>query len=182
MEFYQEPEESRIQILVNWIVDIVVVIAFACYLVYGMGSRVEVIGNSMNPVLRSNDVVLMNRFAYDLGSPKRFDIAVFEKDHSTYNIKRIIGLPGETVQIKDHTIYINNRPLEAEESLKYATIAGVAEFPIQLGEDEYFLLGDNRESSEDSRFSGIGNIKEDQLAGKVWLKFQPFEEFGLIKY
>lgn len=182
MEFYQEPEESAVQNLVNWIVDIIVVIAFACYLVYSVGSRVEVTGSSMNPVLNSGDVVLMNRIAYDLGAPNRYDIAVFEKENSSYNIKRIIGLPGETIQIKDNLVYIDGKPLDADGSLGLATIAGIAEYPIELGEDEYFLLGDNRESSEDSRFSGIGNIKRDQLTGKVWLKFQPIEELGLIKY
>lgn len=181
MEFYQEPEESRIQIAVNWIVDIVVVIAFACYLVYAVGSRVEVTGSSMSPVLNSGDEVLINRLAYDLGSPERFDIAVFQKDNASYNTRRIIGLPGETVQIKDNRVLINGSPLIAEEELGYAAIAGAAEFPIELGEKEYFLLGDNRESSEDSRFAGIGTIKDSQLIGKVWLKFQPFDELGFIK-
>ena len=181
MEFYQEPEESTIQTLVNWVVDFVVVIAFACYLVYSVGSRVEVSGSSMNPVLNSGDVVLINRIVYALGMPSRYDIAVFEKENSSLNMKRIIGLPGETVQIKDNLVYINGKPLDADDALGQATIAGTAEFPIDLGEDEYFLLGDNRESSEDSRFSGIGTIKREQLTGKVWFKFQPIEEFGLIQ-
>ena len=181
MEFYQEPEESAIQTLVNWVVDLVVVIACACYLVYSVGSRVEVSGSSMNPVLNSGDVVLINRIVYDLGMPSRYDIAVFEKENSSLNMKRIIGLPGETVQIKDNLVYINGKPLDADDALGQATIAGIAEFPIDLGVDEYFLLGDNRESSEDSRFSGIGTIKREQLTGKVWFKFQPIEEFGLIQ-
>ena len=184
MEFYQEPEESRIQIIVNWIVDVIVVIAFACYLVYAFGSRAEVSGSSMSPVLNSDDVVLMNRLAYDLGSPERFDIAVFSKEDASYNMKRIIGLPGETVQIMNNHIYINGLPLDVDEEhreLDHATIAGAAEYPIHLGEDEYFLLGDNRESSEDSRFAGIGNIKYSQLIGKAWLKFQPINELGLIE-
>ena len=181
MEFYQEPEESAIQTLVNWVVDLVVVIAFACYLVYSVGSRVEVSGSSMNPVLNSGDVVLINRIVYDLGMPSRYDIAVFEKENSSLNMKRIIGLPGETVQIKDNLVYINGKPLDADDALGQATIAGIAEFPIDLGVDEYFLLGDNRESSEDSRFSGIGTIKREQLTGKVWFKFQPIEEFGLVQ-
>ena len=181
MEFYQEPEESKIQIFVHWIVDIVVVIAFACYLVYAVGSRVEISGSSMSPVLNSGDEVLINRLAYDLGSPERYDIAVFQKEKSSYNTKRIIGLPGETVQIKNNRIYINGVMLQADGKLAYATIAGAAEYPIKLGEDEYFLLGDNRESSEDSRFAGIGNIKSSQLVGKVWLKFQPVNEIGFIK-
>lgn len=181
MEFYQEPEESRVQIFVNWIVDIIVVIAFACYLVYAVGSRVEVTGSSMSPVLNSGDEVLINRLAYDFGSPQRFDIAVFQKENQSFNTKRIIGLPGETVQIRNNRIYINGSPLNADGDLGIATIAGAAEYPIELGEDEYFLLGDNRESSEDSRFAGIGTIKDSQLIGKVWLKFQPFDELGFIK-
>ena len=182
MEFYQEPEENKLQIIISWVVDIVVVIAAACFLVYAVGSRVVVTGSSMNPVLNSGDVVLMNRLSYDLGTPKRFDIAVFEKENSSYNIKRIIGLPGEKIQIKNNRIYINNLPLDAEYDLDSVSVAGVAEYPIELGDDEYFLLGDNRESSEDSRFSGIGNIKHSQLVGKVWLKFQPFDELGFIEY
>ena len=180
MEFYQEPEDSTIQSFVQWIVDIIVVVAFACYLVYSMGSRVQVNGSSMNPLLNSGDVVLINRILYDLGTPTRYDIAVFEKENSSYNMKRIIGLPGETIQIKDNLVYIDGKPLDADSILGHATMAGIAEYPIELGDDEYFLLGDNRESSEDSRFSGIGVIKRQQLIGKVWFKFQPIEEFGLI--
>ena len=70
--------------------------------------------------------------------------------------------------------------MKAEGGLSLAAIAGIAEYPIELGEDEYFLLGDNRESSEDSRFAGIGNVKREQLVGKVWLKLSPLSEFGLI--
>ena len=181
MDFYQEPDESTIQLLVNWSVDIVVVVAFACYLVYAVGIRVEVSGSSMSPVLSSGDVVLINRIVYDLGTPARYDIAVFEKENSSYNMKRIIGLPGETVQIRNNLVYIDGKPLDTDDILGQATIAGIAEYPIELGEDEYFLLGDNRESSEDSRFAGIGTIKREQLTGKVWFKFQPIEEFGLIQ-
>lgn len=182
MEFYQEKEQNRLHVIVNWIVDIVVVIALACYTVYGFGGRAQVNGGSMKPTLDSGDVVLINRLAYDLGTPKRFDIAVFSRENSGLNMKRIIGLPGETVQIKDNRIYIDGEVLEAEDFLSMATIAGAAEYPIELGEDEYFLLGDNRESSEDSRFASVGNVKRDQLVGKAWLRIQPISEFGLIDF
>ena len=183
MEFYQEPEENRLQTIISWIVDIIVAIAFAIFCVYAVGSRVDVTGNSMSPTLNSGDVVLMNRLSYDLGNPKRFDIAVFsDGDTGKWNIKRIIGLPGETVQIKNNQVYIDGKPLEADDAYVSVSIAGAAEYPIELGEDEYFLLGDNRDSSEDSRFAGIGNVKTSQLIGKVWLKFQPISEIGLIQY
>lgn len=182
MEFYQEKEQNRLHIIVHWIVDLAVVIALACYLVHGFGDRAQVNGGSMKPTLDSGDVVLINRLAYDLGTPRRFDIAVFSRENSGLNMKRIIGLPGETVQIKDNQVYINGDPLKAEGFLSMATIAGLAEYPIELGEDEYFLLGDNRESSEDSRFASVGNVTRDQLVGKAWLKIQPISDFGLIDF
>lgn len=180
MEFYQEKEQNRLHVIIHWIVDIVVAITLACYVVYAFGGRMEVNGSSMKPLLNSGDVVLINRLSYDLGTPKRFDVAVFSRGDSGLNMKRIIGLPGETVQIKDNHVYINGEVLKAEGGLSLATIAGAAEYPIELGQDEYFLLGDNRESSEDSRFAGIGNVKRDQLVGKAWLKITPLSEFGLI--
>ena len=134
----------------------------------------------MKPALDSGDVVLVNRLAYALGSPRRFDIAVFSQGDQAFNMKRIIGLPGETVQIRENQVYINGEPLEAEGALDAASIAGLAEYPMELSEDEYFLLGDNRESSEDSRFSSIGNVKRDQLIGKVWFRIQPFSQFGPV--
>ena len=118
----------------------------------------------------------MNRLSYDIGKPNRLDVVVFEREGQQPGIKRIIGLPGETVQIKNGSIYINGELLKAQDGLGEATIAGAAEYPVELGEDEYFLLGDNRESSEDSRFSGIGNIKRENLIGRVWLRFQPFSD------
>lgn len=181
MEFYQEPESKKLHTAVHWIVDIAVTIALACYLVYGFGGRVEVNGGSMKPVLESGDVILVNRLAYDLGKPERFDVAVFTKGDSELNMKRIIGLPGETVQIINSRVYINGTPLEGSEGLSYATIAGIAEYPVELSQDEYFLLGDNRESSEDSRFSSIGNVRRSQLVGKAWLRIQPVSAFGMIK-
>ena len=107
-------------------------------------------------------------------------IALFSRDGSGTNLKRIIGLPGETVQIKDNRIYINGSLLETTNELSYVTIAGIAEFPVELGDDEYFLLGDNRESSEDSRFPGIGSVNRSRMIGKAWLKLQPFSRFGRI--
>ncbi len=170
MEFFEEKESNRLHWLTEWAVDCAVMVALACYLVF-----------SMKPVLESGDVVLMNRLSYDIGKPNRLDVVVFEREGQQPGIKRIIGLPGETVQIKNGSIYINGELLKAQDGLGEATIAGAAEYPVELGEDEYFLLGDNRESSEDSRFSGIGNIKRENLIGRVWLRFQPFSRLGFVR-
>ena len=171
MEFFEEKESNRLHWLTEWAVDCAVMVALACYLVFCFGSRIEMNGSSMKPVLESGDVVLMNRLSYDIGKPNRLDVVVFEREGQQPGIKRIIGLPGETVQIKNGSIYINGELLKA----------GAAEYPVELGEDEYFLLGDNRESSEDSRFSGIGNIKRENLIGRVWLRFQPFSRLGFVR-
>ena len=181
MDFFEEKEPNRLHRVTEWVVDCAVMVALACYIVFCFGSRVEMNGSSMESVLESGDVVLMNRLSYDIGKPNRFDVVVFDREGQQPGIKRIIGLPGETVQIKNGSVYIDGEALKAENSLGDAAIAGVAEYPVELGKDEYFLLGDNRESSEDSRFSGIGNIKRENLIGRVWLRFQPFSRLGFVR-
>lgn len=180
MEFYQE-ETNKLRRMIVWLVDIIVVISLAWFVVYGFGTQIRITGQSMTPELRSEDVVLMNRLSYDLGSPKRFDVVVFEREDKKPNVKRVIGLPGETVQIKNGQIYIDDKPLEADKGLGQVSLAGLAENSVVLEEDEYFLLGDNRDSSEDSRFVKIGNVKRRQILGKVWLRLIPFIDFKLVE-
>lgn len=176
-----EEETSRLRLIVTWIVDIIVVISIAWFVVFSLGTQITVLGQSMEPVLSQDEVVLMNRLSVRFGTVKRFDIIVFEKEDKKFNIKRVVGLPGETVQIKDGFLYINDEKIEAEDGLSQAALAGIAENPVVLGEDEYFLLGDNRENSEDSRFVNVGNVKRSQIRGTVWLRIQPFRRFGLIR-
>jgi signal peptidase I len=180
MEFYYSDDNNKLRHVVNWVVDIVVVIAFAWFLVYAYGTQIEISGHSMNPLLESNNVVLMDRLSYDFGSPKRFDVVVFQRDDQKMNVKRVIGLPGETVRIKKSDIYINDVKLEEPVGVSRITLAGIAEKPVKLGEDEYFLLGDNRDSSEDSRFSNIGNVSGSQIKGKVWFRMLPLGKMGFI--
>lgn len=192
MEFYQEDGTNRVRGIVCWITDIIVVVAMACYTVYAFGNLVVVSGNSMSPLLNSEDIVLMNQLKLDLGKPERFDVVVFEREDQKRNIKRIIGLPGETVQIQDGQVLINGQVLEEKgitmevdgemvKAQKKIALAGLAENPVVLGADEYFLLGDNRDSSEDSRFANVGNVKESQIIGKVWFRIHPTLNMGIIR-
>ena len=171
MDFYHMDEESRIRLICKWVVDIVLVVSFAWFIVYAFGTSVTVSGNSMQPVLKNGDVVLMNRL----------DLVVFSRGGGENNIKRVIGLPGETVQIEGGVIYIDGAALEAEDGLGQVELAGLARDPVTLGNDEYFLLGDNRESSEDSRFSNVGNVKKEQIQGKAWVRISPVTAFGPIR-
>lgn len=180
MEFYQSDEPNLIRRLVSWVVDIAVVLAFAWFCLNSFGVQVEVSGQSMQPLLNSGDVVLVNRLAYDVGKPDRMDVVVFMRGDRKANVKRVIGIPGDTVQIKDGMVYVNGQSVEAE-GLGPVTLAGLAEHPVQLEDEEYFLLGDNRDSSEDSRFANVGNVTEDQIVGKVWLKLLPLIDIRLIR-
>ena len=183
VEFYQEKDENRLHSVVNWIVDIAVVIAFACYLVYGFGGRIEVNGGSMKPALDSGDVVLVNRLAYALGSPRRFDIAVFSQGDQAFNMKRIIGLPGETVQIRENQVYINGELLADEHYGKEVMLdPGIAAESITLGDDEYFVLGDNRNHSSDSRDPSVGVLHRKDLIGRAWVRIWPFSDIGFIRH
>ena len=181
MEFYHHEETNRLRRVVSWVVDVIVVIAFAWFVVYAYGTQIKIAGHSMTPLLQSEDIVLMDRLAYDFGSPKRFDVVVFQREDQKLNVKRVIGLPGETIQISGGAVYVNDQRLEAANGLETVSLAGLAETPIHLGEEEYFLLGDNRDSSEDSRFANIGNVRSNQIQGKVWLRVYPLMNVGAIR-
>ncbi|MGL6197732.1 MAG: signal peptidase I [Lachnospiraceae bacterium] len=165
-----------------WVFQILLVCAFAFVFVWYFGQRITNNGDSMNPVLKSGDVTLVNRIVYDASAPKRGDIIVFKpngNENTYFYIKRIIGLPGETVQIKEGGIYIDGEVLEEDYETSELSDAGIAGDEIALGGDEYFVLGDNRESSDDSRMADIGNVKKSEIEGKAWFVLSP--KFGFIK-
>lgn len=152
-----------------------------------VGQRTEVRGESMMPTLSDGDNLIVDKLTYRFSDPKRFDIIVFpfQYKEDTYYIKRIIGLPGETVQIgPDGTIYIDGEVLE--ESYGREVIApeyiGIAADPVQLGEDEYFVMGDNRNNSSDSRKEVVGNIHRDDIIGRAWVRIWPLSRFGRLKH
>ncbi len=145
--------------------------------------RIVVDGQSMYNTLEDQEYVLVDKLLYKFSDVKRYDIIVFDEEYSStgYFIKRVIGLPGETVKIDGNgTIYINGEKIKESYGYEPIQFSGLAMDGISLGEDEYFVLGDNRNNSEDSRFSIIGNIKKEEILGKVYLRLYPFEKFGLI--
>ena len=138
----------------------------------------------MNPVLKNADKVLVDRIVYNASSPKRGDIIVFKpkgNENSHYYTKRIVGLPGETVQILENVIYIDGKKLEEDYKTTKVGTAGIAGEKLKLGGDEYFVMGDNRENSEDSRSADIGAVKRSYIYGKAWFVISPKEDFGFIR-
>lgn len=147
-----------------------------------VGQRTVVQGQSMENALFDHDNLIIDKLSYHFVAPKRFDIIVFPvKSSEKYYIKRIIGLPGETVQIMDENIYINSKLLEERYGKEIMNYAGIANKPITLDENEYFVLGDNRNHSSDSRDPDVGVISEDSIIGKAWIRIWPLERFGFIK-
>ena len=190
MDYYKElNRENRqtnlLRSAIYWITDLIAVILLAVFVVVFFCERVTITGHSMEAELADGDVVLVDQVRYHFGEPGRFDVIVFDMENNgadrTY-VKRIIGLPGERIQIINDTVYVNGAPLAASEELTHVALSGLAEEEIVLGPDEYFVLGDNRESSEDSRFPNIGNVKRSQIRGCVWFRVAPFKDLGLIRY
>ncbi len=165
-----------------WRLLICVLVAFSLVLIITnfVASHTKVIGISMQNTLHDGDYLIINRLTYQFSDPKRSDIVVFKHSKDNYYIKRVIGLPGERIQIREGQIYINGSLLEESINSELIEDSGVAKQEITLGNDEYFVLGDNRNSSTDSRFEAVGFIKRDNIIGKILVRIFPFDDFGTI--
>lgn len=174
----QMPEPKEI---VWMAAEILIVCMAAVMIVAAFGQRVGTVGDSMAPVIRNGDVVLVNHFIYNIKNPKRGDIVVYrQKGDGAYSIKRVAGLPGEMLQITEGKILINGEEITDGICETDIADAGVAQEPVELGEDEYFVIGDNHTASDDSRNMEIGNIKKEDIYGTPWLIVSPWERFGII--
>ena len=175
---------SYIPMIAVWIFRVAGICVFAFLIVWHLGQRVSMIGDSMNPILRNGDVVLVNRLVYNARRPRRGDIIVFKpkgNENSHYYIKRVIGLPGEKVEFRENEIYINGNRLEEKYQSTAVDRTGIVTEKMELGSDEYFVLGDDRENSEDSRDADVGNVKREHIFGKAWFVIAPRDSFGFIK-
>lgn len=186
MSKYRKPykEHVKIQFLVKFITDLAVAVCLGYFLVLILGNRYSIVGNSMNEVLTHEDIVLVDKISYEIGEPQRFDVILFESSDVNAGkkyVKRIIGLPGEKIQIKDGKILVNDMILLDDINDNSILTPGLASEAVVLGENEYFVLGDNRNNSEDSRFYTIGNVKEDEIIGKIWMRIYPLSSFGFIE-
>ena len=186
----KKPEEVNIVKDLLWLIVYIGTVILICFLIIKfVGTRSRVDGSSMNPTLYDGDNLWVDKLSYTFGDPKRFDIIIFYPNGNekiTY-VKRIIGLPGETVSMDlDGKIYINGQLLNENYALdepflpsSIGILSGNNE--IVLGDDEYFVLGDNRNNSMDSRRSDPGNVKREYIVGKVIVRIYPFSSFGFVK-
>lgn len=170
--------------ILSWVFYIAFVLVLTWVIITFVGQRTRVDGRSMMNTLHDGDNLIVEKLSYRFSDPKRFDIIVFPPTgKKEYYIKRIIGLPGETVQIDENgNIYINGELLEENYGAETIQNPGRAANPITLGDDEYFVMGDNRNNSKDSRSEEVGNVKRSQIIGRAWLRIWPLNKFGLLKH
>ena len=183
-EEIEEEKPNVMRELLGMLVYVGIVLAITFLIITFVGQRTHVSGESIENTLDDGDQLIVDKLTYRFHDPERFDIIVFPfryKDN-TYYIKRIIGLPGETVQIVDGELYINGELLEESYGREVMQDAGLAAEPITLGDDEYFVLGDNRNYSSDSRDPSVALIHRKEIIGRAWLRIWPLNSFGILKH
>ena len=179
-----EGEKSLARDIIDTIIYIAVVGLLVFLILHYVGQRTVVNGDSMCETLQDGESLIMDKISYRFHDPERFDIVIFpgpeENGENPYYIKRVIGLPGETIQIKDGKVYIDDEELTEDVYgiTDYIEYSGLAEEAYTLAEDEYFCLGDNRPVSYDSRYEEVGPVSRDEFIGKVWIRIWPLSKFG----
>ena len=177
-------DESKYRSVLVWIFQIAVVLVFAAMTSLFFFRTVTMQESAMEPTYQVGQNFFLNRVAYTFGSPKRGDLIVFKtnaSDEAALHIRRVIGLPGETIQIKDGQIYIDGELYKESRDLDLIENTGLAQDGVTLQSGEYFVLGDNRNNSEDSRYADIGNVKKRYIVGKLWFASSPLREIGFVK-
>ena len=173
LSFYKKEKRFTKEILKNvasWIFMMFLGVLLAYFLIFTLGIRTTVIGSSMEPSLYNGQVVFLNRIIYNIVAPKRGDVVAFYPNgniNAHYSIKRVVGVPGDTIEISDGILYLNG---EARNEMFDDMIldAGVASEKITLQTDEFFVMGDNCNASEDSRSANLGNVQREHIGGKAW--------------
>ncbi len=175
-------EVNIVKELLSLIIYIGVIIMICYCIITFVGQRTTVHGHSMETTLQDGDNLWIDKLTYHFSDPKRFDVIVFPyQGQDVYYIKRVIGLPGETVQIgPDGSIIIDGQVLSESYGREIMVDSGTASEPHTLGPDEYFVLGDNRNDSRDSRWADVGDINKKDIIGKAVFRLTPFSKFGKI--
>ena len=176
--YSKKPKKKQIiKAIILWIVEILLVIGAAYLIIEYAVEKTTMMGASMSSTLKDEEKIIINKLAYIRKNPERFDVIVFKQssnEHSYYNIKRVIGIPGDTVEIVEGYVFINGEKLNEVIDVEVMRVAGIAQEPVELQENEFFVLGDNRNSSEDSRFANVGIVVKKDIIGKAWIRLKPF--------
>jgi signal peptidase I len=183
-DLYEEFVDEKLRHILSWVFMIAVTLALAALTAIIFFQSVTMQESSMEPTLAIGEKYFMNRLVYRVSSVERGDLIVFRtsgSDDAALHIRRVIALPGETVQIVNGNILIDGEVYREANDFPSITNAGIASNEITLGTDEYFVLGDNRNNSEDSRYADIGNVNKKYIVGKLWFTISPLKKIGFLK-
>ena len=183
-EAKEKLEDEKVRGFMRWVFEIVVTLVLAAMVGIMLFQTVTMQESSMEPTIAVGDRFFINRVVYKFSSPKRGDLIVFRtnaSDDAALHIRRVIGLPGETIQISGGRILIDGEAYKEGKDFPMISNPGLASSSITLESGEYFVLGDNRNNSEDSRYADIGMVKKRDIAGKIWFTCAPFEKLGFTK-
>ena len=183
-EVNEKFENEKVRSSMRWVFQIMVTLVFAAVVAIMMFQTVTMQESSMEPTISVGDRFFINRAVYKFSSPQRGDMIVFRtsaSDDAALHIRRVIGLPGETVQITGGRILINGEVYNEGKDFPMITNPGLAATAVTLESGEYFVLGDNRNNSEDSRYADIGMVRKRYIVGKIWFTCSPFEKLGFTK-
>ena len=165
------------------LIQIAVVCAIGFLIVLSFGQRIDNSGEAMAPTLQNGEVVLVNRLVYNVFRPNRGDVIAFWPNGNTnasLSIRRVVGLPGETIQISEGRILINDEEIIVPGlEITDLDFSGLAEEPLLIDDGEFFVMGDNYQRSSDSRMADLGMVERDHIDGKIW--FAISEDFGFVK-
>ena len=184
-EAREKLRDDRTRGIVKWVFEIIVTLVFAVLVAISAFQTVTLQESAMEPTYSVGQKFFVNRALYKIKSPKRGDVIVFKtsaSDDAALHIRRVIGLPGETVQIKEGQIYINGNVYEENGAYQEIADGGLADSAITLESGEYFVLGDNRNNSSDSRASDVGLIHRKDLIGRAWIRVWPLSQIGVIHH
>lgn len=186
LRFYKHRRRINKKTKIKYLIRILIglgVAALAVILTIAFGKRESVGDAGMQPTLDHGQVVMIDRVAYNIFSPKRNEIIAFAPnggERSVVYVRRIIGLPGDKVQIIKGKMYVNGEEYQDKFATEPIKLPGLADSEVTVGENEYFVLGDNRNLSEDSRSEVIGNVKKKDILGKAWFRISPISKMGFI--
>ena len=176
-------QTSTIRSVLFWVGECILAFVIGCVLVFYFMTTLSCVGQAMEPTIGSGDQVFVNRFSYTLTGPRQGDVVVFRPNgnvNSHYYMRRVVAVPGDTVQIIEGFVYVNGELYETGIGSEQMDYAGLAEEPVELGDDEYFVMGDNGTAGGDSRDPGTGNVKKEEIRGKAWYIASPSEDRGTI--
>lgn len=183
-EAKEKLEDEKVRGFMRWGFEIVVTLVLAAMVGIMLFQTVTMQESSMEPTIAVGDRFFINRVVYKFSSPKRGDLIVFRtnaSDDAALHIRRVIGLPGETIQISGGRILIDGEAYKEGKDFPMISNPGLASSSIILESGEYFVLGDNRNNSEDSRYADVGVVSGKNIEGKVWFVLSPSDHMGLVK-